>query len=188
MKSLCILGVGLQPIRASHVFAGSLKCKAACVPIGPSAELQGAFAPRVEHNLCVYILQGLEAARVLVARLAGVPPPGCDFYLAALELEEGLLGEGFLSVAAPSGRIPAASGQHSMHLSGKARAAQQARVRLLYEAAVGDYGGQSEALWLAYARFEKRAGRGAGDIFWRAHKALADPEPFVEKFREAFGH
>ncbi len=57
----------------------------------------------------------------------------------------------------------------------------------MYEAAVSSYGAESAALWLAFARFERRSGRGAGDVFWRAHKALPDPDPFVDAFRQAFG-
>jgi len=144
---------------------------------GPRGPVAGGLGEVLGNLLkSVAVAQGMTAVRTLVARLARVPPPGCDFYLAAIALEESLL-EG----APDPAKAPA------VPLVGKARSTQEARVRLLYETAINAYGTECEALWLALARFERRAGRSGGDVFWRAHKALPDPEEFVTQYRTAFG-
>ena len=47
------------------------------------------------------------------------------------------------------------------------------------QAAVGAYGGQDWRLWLRYLQWEQQRGKGAGEVYWRAVKALVDPEPFI---------
>lgn len=41
------------------------------------------------------------------------------------------------------------------------------------------YGGQDWRLWLRYLQYQQQHGKGAGQVYWRAVKALEDPEPFV---------
>lgn len=61
-------------------------------------------------------------------------------------------------------------------------------VRKVFEAAVNAYGNVDHTLWMEYARSEQQhSHHGAGDIYWRATKALADPEPFVLEYRNSLG-
>ena len=114
---------------------------------------------------------GADAGRALFAKLAALPPAGGDLYRRMVELEGAALEA---AVAATAG--------------GKAsdNAVVVARVRRVLEAAVDAYGDCDAALWLAYARFEQRhARRGAGPIYWRAVKALADADEFVQEYRRS---
>lgn len=47
------------------------------------------------------------------------------------------------------------------------------------------YGQEDAVLWLRYARFESRQGKGSGGVYWRATKALDDPEAFVRQMAES---
>ncbi len=44
---------------------------------------------------------------------------------------------------------------------------------------MGAYGGQDWKLWLRYMQYEQQSRKGAGQVYWRAVKALEDPEPLI---------
>ena len=116
---------------------------------------------------------GADAGRALFAKLAALPPAGGDLYRRMVELEGAALEAAV-----------AATGCGSK--AGSDSAAAVGRVRRVLEAAVDAYGDCDAALWLAYARFEQRhARRGAGPIYWRAVKALADADEFVQEYRRS---
>jgi hypothetical protein len=96
----------------------------------------------------------VEAARALYRALLPLPPPGGDFFRAALRLE--------------------------MAQQGGPHALPPRRLQDLFEAAVGAYGAADTHLWLLFCEWQ--AGRGAAGeqaaVYWRARKALAHPEPF----------
>jgi len=46
---------------------------------------------------------------------------------------------------------------------------------------VDAYGDEDTELWLRYARWEQSCGRGVGKVYWRATKALSDPQEFVQQ-------
>lgn len=85
----------------------------------------------------------------------------------------------------------AAAGASSTAAAGEASASGAAgsdrAVAELYESALDFYGGEDPDLWLAYCSREAKAGRGVGRLYWRATRALADPEPFILKYREING-
>ena len=52
------------------------------------------------------------------------------------------------------------------------------RARRMFEAAIDAHGDEDWRLWALYVAFARAAGGAAGDVQWRATKALRDPEPF----------
>jgi hypothetical protein len=54
---------------------------------------------------------------------------------------------------------------------------------LSLQTAVDAYGAFDTALWLRYAQHAQRAGKQAGMVYWRAIKALEQPEPFIEEYQ-----
>ena len=50
------------------------------------------------------------------------------------------------------------------------------------QAGVAAHGSVDQELWLQYAAFEQQHLRGAGNLYWRAVKALAEPDAFVDAF------
>ncbi|PNH07975.1 U3 small nucleolar RNA-associated protein 6 [Tetrabaena socialis] len=118
---------------------------------------------------------GIEAARRLYTRLLSVPAAGGDLYRCAIRLEQEEVGArpATTSGAAPT---PAAS-------SAEGRAAAK-RVCNLYEAAVSAHGSSEVDLWVGYARWLVRCGKGAGQVVWRAAKELEDADAFVAAYRE----
>ncbi|GBF90696.1 U3 small nucleolar RNA-associated protein [Raphidocelis subcapitata] len=136
---------------------------------GPPSGGMGDAAGRV--LAAVWDACGAAAGRQLFAQLAALPPAGGDFYRHALQLE------GRELEAAEAARDAGAKA---------ARAAALQRVRRVLEAAVDAYGDADAGLWLAYARFEQQHARGGGGgVYWRAVKALADPEPFIQEYRSS---
>ena len=49
------------------------------------------------------------------------------------------------------------------------------------------YGEVDTRVWLEYASFERRLLRGPGSVYWRALKALAEPEGFVQAYQALLG-
>jgi U3 small nucleolar RNA-associated protein 6 len=127
-------------------------------PRGPLSGGAGAVAAGMLRS--VHESQGLEAARKLMPRIAQGPAPGGDYFKAAIQLEESAL---------------------------KSSGGDEKRVRALYEAAAEMYGAEDTQLWLSYALFEQSCKRSAGRIYWRATKALDEPQPFIDQFREVMG-
>ena len=104
-------------------------------------------------------------ARRLYRSLLALPLPGGELIHAVLDLELALL----------AARLPAAL--------------RQAQVVDIFAAGASAFGADDAALWLRYLAFEQgRAGagagagaRGAGQVHWRAVKALAQPDAFVAR-------
>ncbi|KAF5837621.1 U3 small nucleolar RNA-associated protein 6-domain-containing protein [Dunaliella salina] len=111
---------------------------------------------------------GPAAARALSSRLLTLPAAGGDFFRAAIELEQQEL-EGECTKGT------------------KERKERERYVQRLFEAAVDAYGAEDADMWLAYTRFEASRGKGAGQLYWRATKALQDPDGFIHHFRELQG-
>ena len=55
------------------------------------------------------------------------------------------------------------------------------------QAGLTAHGPEDHELWLQYAAFEQKHGRGAGQIYWRAIKTLNSPEEFVAAYSQQ-GH
>ncbi|WIA08040.1 hypothetical protein OEZ85_007510 [Tetradesmus obliquus] len=111
--------------------------------------------------------QGADAARALWQRLLLLPPAGGDMFSAMVHLE--------------AGETAAAS-----------QAAQSAdalqRVRAVYDAWCAAYGSSDAELWVQYALFEQAQGRqGPGRVYWRAVKAVEDPDEFIQQYRSRVG-
>ncbi len=49
------------------------------------------------------------------------------------------------------------------------------------QVAVDAYGAVDEELWIKYLQSRIVEGRSFGDIYWRATKALQDPQSFVQR-------
>ncbi len=107
---------------------------------------------------------GMEAARQLYGKLLAVPGAGGDLYRCAVRLEE-------------------EHAHEARQQRGAAADAACKRVTELYEAALGVHGATEWDLWLGYARWLAACGKGAGQVYWRATKALADADGFVEAYR-----
>lgn len=114
----------------------------------------------------------------LASLLLMVPSSLCRHMLV---LEQG---EAALGASSSGGGAPPAKRQKQQ---GQGRE-QQGHVRAVFEAALDAYGAEDTDLWLRYAQWQQQAScRGAGDIYWRASKALADPEPFIQQYRQVLG-
>lgn len=50
------------------------------------------------------------------------------------------------------------------------------------QAGVTAHGSVDHELWLQYAAFEQKHLKGAGSVYWRAVKVLADPDTFVAAY------
>jgi len=132
---------------------------------GPPTGGMGAVAGKV--LAAVWEVSGAEAARKLFRQLAALPPAGGDAYRQMLQLE----GQALEAID------DRAAGTKKMALQ---------RVRHVLETAVDAYGERDASLWLAYAQFEQQhAKQGAGPVYWRAVKALADPEAFIHDYRQS---
>ncbi|WIA28100.1 hypothetical protein OEZ86_010682 [Tetradesmus obliquus] len=111
--------------------------------------------------------QGADAARALWQRLLLLPPAGGDMFSAMVHLEAG---------------ETAAASQAAL----SADALQ--RVRAVYDAWCAAYGSSDAELWVQYALFEQAQGRqGPGRVYWRAVKAVEDPDEFIQQYRSRVG-
>jgi hypothetical protein len=60
---------------------------------------------------------------------------------------------------------------------------QQGKERCwLPQAAVDAYGAEDEELWLRYVQHSMRHRKGVGALYWRATKALRNPQAFEQKY------
>eukprot|EP00195_Chlamydomonas_chlamydogama_P008645 CAMPEP_0202892056 /NCGR_PEP_ID=MMETSP1392-20130828/1902_1 /ASSEMBLY_ACC=CAM_ASM_000868 /TAXON_ID=225041 /ORGANISM="Chlamydomonas chlamydogama, Strain SAG 11-48b" /LENGTH=719 /DNA_ID=CAMNT_0049575931 /DNA_START=74 /DNA_END=2233 /DNA_ORIENTATION=- len=133
---------------------------------GPPSGGMGAVAARFVERISQE--HGLEAARAFYRRLLPLPPAGGDFFRAAIALEQ-------------------ADRRHQQQQSGARTSPHDAAIKRLHEAAVDAYGSVDPEVWLDYAKYEMSQLRGAAPIYWRATKALADPDAFIEQYRQAMG-
>lgn len=100
-------------------------------------------------------MQSLEAARCLCDSMLAIPSPGGSFFQTAIAMELAFLSPAPKSVS---------------------------RVQRLFEAGVTAHGSVDHELWLQYAAFEQKHLKGAGSVYWRAVKVLADPDTFVAAY------
>lgn len=124
---------------------------------------------------------GRPEALAFIRRFSRLTAPGEDFYLSAIDiLEEPEEGGVSTIIQGPTSKRP---------IKG-----QPSPLRELFEAAVTSYGRHSPELWTRYALFETRhlggggGGIGAGSIYWRATKALDDPDTFVMMYKDRMSH
>lgn len=160
---------------------------------GPASGGMGRAAARVLQ--AVWASRGAEAGRKLFWALAALPPAGGDVYRAMLQLEgrdleeqeeqQAQQHEAAQQQRQAGGRAGGKAAKAAAEAKA-ARGAAVARVRRVLEAAVGAYGEEDASLWLAYARFEQQhTKQGAGPVYWRAVKALRDPDAFVHEYRSS---
>lgn len=127
-------------------------------------------------------VQGAETARALWRKLLLLPPAGGDMFAAMVQLET-------------SGAAASAAAQASKKQQEHAAAAAAVlpgdvlqRVRAVYDAWVAAYGSADAELWVQYALFEQAQGRqGPGKVYWRAVKAVEDPDEFIQQYRSRVG-
>ena len=133
-------------------------------------------------------MQGLEAARAFYRRFLALPAPGGEFFHAAIAMERHEEGRGASTSTQPANSTTAAGGRKVATVAAsKARAGASggsSHVRQLFEAAVACYGSVDEELWLEYARYEAAGLQGAGHVYWRATKALSNPDAFIARYQE----
>ncbi len=157
-------------------------------PPSPAAAGDGGGAPAAPAAA----VAGLAGARALYRRLLAVPPAGGDFFRAAIEVEQRELDEASASASVPASAAGGKGGEGVGKGGAAAAAARAAAARRalsqLFEAALGFYGEVDPGLWVAYALHVGRdAGAGGGHVYWRAVKALREPDEFVQLYREAVG-
>jgi U3 small nucleolar RNA-associated protein 6 len=128
-------------------------------------------------------LQGADAARDLWKKLLLLPPAGGDMFAAMVQLE---------SSAASHASKQQQQQQQEQEGAAAAVVALPAdalqRVRAVYDAWVAAYGSSDVELWVQYALFEQGQGRqGPGRVYWRAVKALEEPDKFIQQYRSQVG-
>lgn len=60
-------------------------------------------------------------------------------------------------------------------------------VNFVLQAGLTAHGTEDHELWLQHTSFEQKHGKGAGQVYWRAIKALSSPEEFVAAYSQQ-GH
>jgi U3 small nucleolar RNA-associated protein 6 len=130
--------------------------------------------------------QGAEAARQLWKQLLLLPPAGGDMFQVMIQQE----------VAAAGGSMPAAAAaaeedatnKHEQQAAASLPADALRRVRALYNAWADAYGAFDADLWVQYALFEQtQSKQGPGKVYWRAVKALLEPDAFIQQYRAVIG-
>lgn len=120
---------------------------------------------------------GAAAARKMWQQLLLLPPAGGDMFRAMVRLER-----------ASGSSSDDAQQQEQQQQQQKLTAEAVKRVRAVYEAWAGAYGSQDAGLWVEWAVFEQQQGKaGAGKVYWRAVKALDEPEEFITEYRQQVG-
>ncbi|GAQ85721.1 U3 small nucleolar RNA-associated protein 6 [Klebsormidium nitens] len=126
------------------------------VQSGTGSDGKGLACALVDWTL---LNKGLPAARRLYSRLLALPGPGLALYKKCIQLE---------SLACINGA-----------------AASMAAIRPLFEAAL-EVHSQAWELWLEYCKQEMQSGQTqkAAALHWRAKKALHDPSPFLDGYKD----
>jgi len=159
----------LQKLLVAAVTAASVK--------GPASGGLGAAA-----GLCLEVTwraQGPAAARKLWQQLVLLPPAGGDMFRAMVRLEQstGPVQQQQQQLEQLQQRVP-------LQLSKDA----VAHVNAVYEAWASSYGSTDGELWVDWAVFAQQQGKaGAGKVYWRAVKALEEPEEFIAAYRQQVG-
>lgn len=135
--------------------------------------LHGGLGTVVSHLLrTVHQTQGITESRALTHKLLLLPPSGGDWFHAALDVELGELARLRTAGEGPRGKVVKDT---------------EACVLRLFEAAVSAYGSVDVELWLRYAEYMAQAAKGPGSVYWRATKALDEPQVFVDEYRAKVG-
>lgn len=148
---------------------------------GPSTGGAGAAASKLLK--VVWAKAGMDASRELFDKLQKLPPAGGDMFRTMVELEK----QGVVDVEAlPASEEGVTSSKRRRIASAKSGATLATRpceqVRIIYEAAVASYGAEDHLLWLEYAASQDVTTAGA--IYWRAVKALHNPDVFIAAYKE----
>jgi hypothetical protein len=115
---------------------------------------------------------GAAAARKLWQQLLLLPPAGGDMFRAMVQLEQ--------AAGSSGGSGP----QRQLRLAAEA----VKRVRAVHEAWAAAYGSSDAGLWVQWALLEQQQNlSGAGKVYWRAVRALEDPEAFIQQYRQKLG-
>lgn len=155
----------LQKLLVAAVTAASVK--------GPARGGLGAAA-----GLCMEVtwrVQGPAAARKLWQQLVLLPPAGGDMFRAMVRLEQS---------TGPVEQQQQLEQRVPRQLSKDA----VKHVNAVYEAWASSYGSSDGELWVDWAMFAQQQGKaGAGKVYWRAVKALEEPEEFIAAYRQQVG-
>jgi hypothetical protein len=110
---------------------------------------------------------GLEVCRTFYRKFLPLPSPGGDFYQAAIQIEKEAEKEAQGTNVQQSG----------------AQQKERDLVTPLFEAAVAAHGREDPEVWIRFAKHEAECGRSAGAVYWRATKALSDPDSFIQLYK-----
>lgn len=137
----------------------------------------------------VWRTQGADTARGLFKKLLLLPAAGGDMFRTMIELESGRSDLGLeLGLAAKDLAEKDSAGRSSMQMGVKLTDGAVQRIRAVYDAWVAAYGAIDVELWLQYALFEQQNSRqGPGGVYYRAVKALQEPDAFVQQYRSRVG-
>ncbi|KAG1662062.1 hypothetical protein FOA52_005309 [Chlamydomonas sp. UWO 241] len=158
-------GVMLRAVPPGSVeFAPLCDLLVACATAAPSSAGLGSVAADFLAAVRSSGL-GLPATRAFYRRFLTLPAAGPALFVAAIELEVAEGGDG-------TGK------RRETSCSGSGVVGQ------LFEAAVAAHGGHDTGLWLRYAAYVSTLRGGGGDVYWRATKALDDPDHFIAAYRQ----
>eukprot|EP00882_Tetradesmus_deserticola_P011582 GHRQ01012254.1.p1 GENE.GHRQ01012254.1~~GHRQ01012254.1.p1 ORF type:complete len:296 (+),score=166.05 GHRQ01012254.1:430-1317(+) len=134
-------------------------------------------------------LQGADVARGVWRKLLLLPPAGGDMFAVMVQLETSAAATGTAAAeAAAAGTASGGADEQDEATAQQLPAAALSRVRAVYDAWVAAYGSADVQLWVRYALFEQAQGRrGPGAVYWRAVKAVEDPDEFIQQYRSRVG-
>eukprot|EP00898_Chlorokybus_atmophyticus_P002219 jgi/Chlat1/2999/Chrsp2S04709 len=151
---------------ASHIWSQAIKFykqhEQPLDNLAPTVERGLAAGPSGRHDeIATTFLQGfadangVESTRMLYSRLLALPGAGVSLYRWCIQFEN--------THADPG---------------------TESRVLRLFDSAADRFGASDSELWLDFCRWQLSVGRpnGAGEVYWRAMKALLDPKHFVEQY------
>eukprot|EP00879_Flechtneria_rotunda_P029311 GHRR01031665.1.p1 GENE.GHRR01031665.1~~GHRR01031665.1.p1 ORF type:complete len:197 (-),score=91.40 GHRR01031665.1:76-666(-) len=151
---------------------------------GPFRGGLGAVAGRC--LAAVWHTTGAAGARQLWKRLLLLPPAGGDMFRSMIELET--------QKAAASGKSKQQQQQQGLHEQQQVQEVSLLpvdalkRARAIYDAWAHAYGSDDVDLWVHYALFEQGQRQlGPGRVYWRAVKALQEPDEFTQLYRSKVG-
>jgi hypothetical protein len=149
----------------SDEFAPLTNLLVACATAAPSSAGLGSVAADFLAAVQSSGL-GMPATRAFYRRFLGLPATGPALFVAAIELEV------------------AAGGDDGKGKRGATSSSGSGVVGQLFEAAVAAHGAHDADLWLRYAAYVSTLRGGGGDVYWRATKALDDPDDFIAAYRQ----
>ena len=161
----------------------------------PIGEVQGGMGEAAAAAVrTVHRVSGLEAARQLYRQLLRLPPAGGTFFHALLDMEQ--------AAASTSERLSHAAWLQLYEVCISScdwthRDPFTLRIFLhgveldvcnyhpvCVQVAVDAYGVEDDELWLRYVQHSMQRKKGVGMLYWRATKALHDPQGFEQKYHK----